>query len=143
MLNRMPGTRRHSHAPATGWQRSETSVFCHAGMEDFTVSLRLGGRIIGRVAARLDTKASLADAKGTTPSSVPVTYLFRMSTPAFACCPVLAARWKSNCCEICRLFDRNCAAVPWAQCGDQAFHGDIMWQNWLLASLPGTATYHW
>jgi len=33
-------------------------------MEDFTVSLRLGSRIIGRVAARLDTKASLADAKG-------------------------------------------------------------------------------
>jgi len=43
--------------------------FC-AKMEGFTFSLRLGGRIIGRVAAELDPLESLACAKGAASSLV-------------------------------------------------------------------------
>lgn len=51
------------------WPAFYCNSFCAGSdMEQFTVSLRLGSRIIGRVVCTLNTKASLADAKGTTTS---------------------------------------------------------------------------
>lgn len=44
--------------------RLSSDALLGSDMEQFTISLRLGSRIIGRVVCTLNTKASLADAKG-------------------------------------------------------------------------------
>ncbi len=77
-------------------------------MEGFTFSLRLGGRIIGRVAAELDPLESLACAKGAA------------SSLALALQHPLRRQWSdvSSNSHTCRELDRGCRKGLGTQGGD-------------------------
>ena len=92
--------------------------FC-ARMEGFTFSLRLGGRIVGRVAAELDPLESLARARGTASSLV-----LAFQQP-------LRRQWSdlSSNASTCRKLDRGCRKGLGTQGSDQTIHGDCLGKN--------------
>ena len=96
-------------------------------MEGFTFSLRLGGRIIGRVAAELDPSESLACAKGAASSLfLSVQHLLRW-------------QWSdvSSNASICRKLDRGCRKGLGTQGGDQTIYGDGLGKNRFFTARNG------